>query len=482
MGQYYSILKKIKGKYPAALNNVNQFRGLLKDEQCEKSVVKILCAFVEEGIPNKLSSGGCTQNELNRLVKRVKTDNAFDDSVYEAMADFAALYDVKYNYVSHQTGTSGSSSQVSSPTQATSSKSANTTGTSVSVTNNPVVSKSRPRSKRSGNSVTGSAPSSSTASVSFGDISGNGSTSRRKGCLRAVIIYFLLVAIVVALIAILYSSFGNDDSDIEAVDETIEEIVADGETQKSYGSTTGAQQTQKVRSPKVEKITITANGVEFKMVKVKGGTFIMGCDSGDGCDGFVKPAHKVTVSDFYISETEVTQELWKAVMYSNPNNFKGNKYPVDNIRKEEAIRFLSSLHWVTDKDFRLPTEAEWEFAAKGGIYSNHYKYSGSNSIDDVGWYMNNSDSCSHPVASKRPNELGLYDMSGNVWEWCSDWYGDYTSAAQTNPKGPNVGTHYVLRGGGWNRESLFCLSMQRNCVQRYFSDATIGIRIVMEVE
>ena len=169
------------------------------------------------------------------------------------------------------------------------------------------------------------------------------------------------------------------------------------------------------------------------------------------------PAHEVTLSDFAIGETEVTQALWQAVMGSNPSNFKGNlQLPVENVTWDECQTFISKLNELTGKRFRLPTDAEWEFAAYGGNNSNGTIFAGSDDIDQVGWYGVNSNSQTHPVASKQPNELGLYDMTGNVWEWCQDWYGRYTNNAQVNPTGPTYGTQRVYRGGSYYNDARFC--------------------------
>ena len=190
---------------------------------------------------------------------------------------------------------------------------------------------------------------------------------------------------------------------------------------------------------------ITVNGVAFNMVKVSGGTFQMGATSEQGSyvDSDEQPVHQVTLSDYYIGETEVTQELWQAVMGSNPSKFTGSGLlPVEKVSWDDCQTFITKLNV-----FRLPTEAEWEFAARGGNSSQGYKYSGSNNIDDVAWYTNNSNSKTHEVGTKAPNELGIYDMSGNVWEWCQDWDGSYSSSAQTNPTGPTSGAERVYRGG-----------------------------------
>ncbi|MGM9869501.1 MAG: SUMF1/EgtB/PvdO family nonheme iron enzyme [Sodaliphilus sp.] len=202
--------------------------------------------------------------------------------------------------------------------------------------------------------------------------------------------------------------------------------------------------------------TFSANGVSFIMAEVKGGTFFMGSPS-EGW-GNERPVHQVTLDSYLIGQTEVTQELWKAVMGSDvPRDYiEGSNYPVHSVTWKECDQFINKLNLITGKNFRLPTEAEWEFAARGGNNSNGYNYSGSDNIDEVAWYSANSGGAYQPVATKAPNELGLYDMSGNVWEWCSDWYGSYSSSAQTNPTGPESGQCRVYRGGYCNSSASDC--------------------------
>jgi formylglycine-generating enzyme required for sulfatase activity len=194
----------------------------------------------------------------------------------------------------------------------------------------------------------------------------------------------------------------------------------------------------------------TANATT-EMVYVRGGTFTMGCtaEQGKDCLDNEKPAHEVTVGDFYIGKYEVTQAEWKAVMGNNPSNFKGDNLPVEKVNWNDVQEFIRKLNTTTGKNYRLPTEAEWEYAARGGSQSWGFKYSGSNSISDVAWYRKNSGSKTHPVGMKRANELGIYDMSGNVYELVNDWYGDYSSGSQTNPVGPSSGSRRVFRGGSW---------------------------------
>lgn len=207
----------------------------------------------------------------------------------------------------------------------------------------------------------------------------------------------------------------------------------------------------------------TVNGVSFEMVRVEGGTFSMGATSeqkDEAWDG-EKPVHSVTLSSYHIGKTEVTQALWQAVMGSNPSYFKGADLPVENVTWYDCQNFIQKLKSLTGRNFRLPTEAEWEFACRGGINSRGYKYSGSNNLGNVAWYNGNSDGQTHPVAIKAPNELGIYDMSGNVWEWCSDWYANYTSNSQTNPSGPQSGLSRVFRGGSWDNSARICRSSLR---------------------
>ena len=227
--------------------------------------------------------------------------------------------------------------------------------------------------------------------------------------------------------------------------------------------------------------TFKVNGVSFDMIMVEGGTFTMGATSEQGSDAYdwEKPAHQVTLSDYYIGETEVTQALWQAVMGSNPSNFKGNSNPVESVTWNDCQEFVEKLNKLTGRTFRLPTEAEWEFAARGGNKSKGYKYSGSNNVKDVAWYTDNSGSKTHAVKTKSPNELGLYDMSGNVWEWCQDWYGSYSSNAQTNPTGPATGSYRVLRGGSCYYFARYCRVSFRDCYSPVSRSGDRGLRLVL---
>ncbi|MEZ4888810.1 MAG: SUMF1/EgtB/PvdO family nonheme iron enzyme [Chitinophagales bacterium] len=230
------------------------------------------------------------------------------------------------------------------------------------------------------------------------------------------------------------------------------------EPAKETTSTTTPPPSEKVGSrlhPEIQKLI-------NNMVTVSGGTFQMG--SNDGQDD-EKPVHPVTLSTFQMGKYEVTQAQWEAVMGSNPSQKSAgcDNCPVESVSWNDAQDFIKKLNQLTGKRFRLPTEAEWEFAARGGTKSRNYTYSGSNSIDEVAWYGDNSGSKTHPVGGKKANELGLYDMSGNVWEWCNDWYDEnyYSSSPSSNPKGPATGGVRVLRGGSWNNKPLNCRSADR---------------------
>ena len=227
--------------------------------------------------------------------------------------------------------------------------------------------------------------------------------------------------------------------------------------------------------------TITVNGVSFKMIGVQGGTFMMGAtnEQGSDADSGEKPVHQVTLSTFSIGETEVTQELWQAVMGSNPSKFKGSKHPVEQVSWEDCQQFIMKLNQLTGRSFRLPTEAEWEYAARGGNRSNGYKYAGGNSIGDVAWYDGNSSSTAHDVGTKRANELGLYDMAGNVWEWVHDWKGDYPSSSQTNPRGPSSGSYPVFRGGSWSYSAWCCRVSNRSSRTPAARYDDVGLRLAL---
>ena len=194
------------------------------------------------------------------------------------------------------------------------------------------------------------------------------------------------------------------------------------------------------------------------MVYVQGGSFAMGnTDGSRSAYKDEKPVHKVTVSDYYISKYPVTQKQWMTIMGNNPSGFTGDDLPVENVSWNDIQEFIQKLNRITGKNYRLPTEAEWEFASRGGTGSPKFKYSGSNAIDNVAWHAGNSENKTHPIGTKQANKLGIYDMSGNVWEWCGDWYGAYSYREQTNPIGQATGSHRILRGGSWSsKNALEC--------------------------
>lgn len=229
--------------------------------------------------------------------------------------------------------------------------------------------------------------------------------------------------------------------------------------------------------------TYTVNGISFKMIAVEGGTFQMGAtNEQQGADNDEKPQHTVTLDSYYIGETEVTPELWRAVMGSNPSCFTGDDLrPVENVSWDDCQNFIKELNKKTGKNFRLPTEAEWEFAARGGNNTGGYSYSGSSNIGDVACYLGNSSNTTRPVMGKKPNELGLYDMSGNVWEWCSDWYsnGYYTLSPEDNPKGASAGRYRVRRGGSWSSGAEYCRVANRGRNVPGNRDNNYGLRLAL---
>ncbi len=225
----------------------------------------------------------------------------------------------------------------------------------------------------------------------------------------------------------------------------------------------------------------TIKGVSFDMVYVEGGTFIMGTLPNEKNEWEIYSLpHQVTLSSFYIGKYEVTQELWQAVMGSNPSMYKGDlKCPVENVSWDDCQKFIRKLNALTGENFRLPTEAEWEYAARGGQKSHGYLYSGSNDVNSVAWYYANSDTTTHPVGQKQPNELGIYDMTGNVWEWCHDWFDSYSSTTQTNPKGPAHGKARVVRGSCWYGDFMACRASHRGSGSPRVRIESLGLRLVL---
>ena len=289
---------------------------------------------------------------------------------------------------------------------------------------------------------------------------------KKKGFLTCA--FSILAIILLALIWIV-----KDEKELEPYRKA--ERIAEAERLE-------AERLEMEKQEAIKRGEFTVNGVFFRMIPVEGGTYDMGSDSGDSDE---MPIHQVTVGDFYIGETEVTQALWKAVMGNNPSYFKGAQRPVECVSWEDICGknandttcFIYKLNRLTEAKFRLPTEAEWEYAARGGKFRHKYVFSGGDGIDSVAWYDGNSSNETHPVKYKKANGLGLYDMSGNVWEWCQDWYGSYSSDSPPDPTGPASGSDRVLRGGGWGIYASDCRVADRyyySPVNRYFS---IGFRL-----
>jgi formylglycine-generating enzyme required for sulfatase activity len=234
--------------------------------------------------------------------------------------------------------------------------------------------------------------------------------------------------------------------------------------------------------------------LDIEMVFVEGGTFQMGCipSTRDGnCNSSELPLHDVTVSNFYISKYEITQAQWKAVMGSNPSCHQyDDQSPVNCIAHEDItasdIGFLARLNAWTKKNYRLPTEAEWEYAARGGKYKNTYMYSGSNNLNEVAWYSSNTNAILQPVGGRKSNELGIYDMTGNAWELCSDWYSANYNAAiakgNTNPKGPDTGTEYVRRSGGLNNEGMVRIAYRIGFGKNVYNNFVASFRVVLPAQ
>jgi len=218
---------------------------------------------------------------------------------------------------------------------------------------------------------------------------------------------------------------------------------------------------------------------EIEMVFVEGGTFMMGC-TGENCNPIDEfPIHQVTLSNYHISKYLVTQKLWEAVMEYNFSYFKGANLPVEQVSWDDAQNFINQLNMLTGKNYSLPTEAQWEFAARGGNESEGYEYSGSNNVDEVAWHYENSGYTTHPVGMKKPNELGIYDMSGNVFEWCNDRYGLYTDEAQTNPQGSDEGYSRICRGGGWYDKAEYGRVSKRGASGPQMRYSSLGFRLVL---
>ena len=238
----------------------------------------------------------------------------------------------------------------------------------------------------------------------------------------------------------------------------------------------------KIITPPVEiLISRTSTGFvdpfEDQMVFVQGGSFMMGSNDGEDDE---KPVHQVSLSDFYMGKYQVTQSQWKVIMGHNLADFKGDDLPVEGVSWNDVQEFINKLNEKTGRKYRLPTEAEWEYAARGGQNTRGYKYAGSDNIVEVAWFYDNSWGRTHPVGQKKANELGLYDMSGNVWEWCADWSGRdyYKNSSQNNPTGPVTGSYHRMRGGSWFDYALDCRVSYHNTVTSDDGAYWLGFRLL----
>ncbi|PKP28327.1 MAG: formylglycine-generating enzyme family protein [Bacteroidetes bacterium HGW-Bacteroidetes-19] len=218
-----------------------------------------------------------------------------------------------------------------------------------------------------------------------------------------------------------------------------------------------------------------------ELIYVDGGTFLMGCNTPKDtqCVEAEFPSHLVTLDPFFIGKFEITQLLWVKIMDHDPNTYKGNTLPVTSISWDDCQEFIKRLNHITSLNFALPTEAQWEFAARGGIKSKNTPFAGSKEINEVAWYKGNSKLMYQSIGTLAPNELGLHDMSGNVWEWCSDFYGPYSTEQQKNPKGPESGVNRVYRGGSWLDNQSYIRITTRNCGRPDYKMNCLGFRLIL---
>ena len=263
----------------------------------------------------------------------------------------------------------------------------------------------------------------------------------------------------------------HTEKELEVTETGGESVVTLG-----FGLLSGIRWSSSV-TPKQKEILSRLVG---NMVKVDGGRFQMGATSEQESDAYdwEKPVHEVTLSDYYMGKYEVRQSEWEAVMGNNPSYFKGDDLPVEQVSWEDCHEFIGRLNALTGLSFKLPTEAQWEYAARGGNLSKGYKYSGSNNLGEVGWYGCNSGTYTHRLGEKQPNELGLYDMSGNVWEWCEDWSRVYSVTPQRDPLGATSGSYRVHRGGGWDNEARSCRVSLRSHYTPDNRNFNLGFRLV----
>jgi formylglycine-generating enzyme required for sulfatase activity len=257
--------------------------------------------------------------------------------------------------------------------------------------------------------------------------------------------------------------------------------VATAQSKKANHKASNKTHSSKASSKKANSRKVGRHPSEPEMVYVQGGMFTMGCtaEQDKDCYDTEEPTHSVRISSFKIGKYEVTQAQWKALMGSNPSINNGDNSPVETVNWNEVQMFIRKLNSATGKNYRLPTEAEWEYAARGGNKSRDYKYSGSDKLNEVAWYEANSGYKSHLVGTKSPNELGIYDMSGNVWEWCSDRFGNYSRRTQTDPTGATKSSYRVNRGGSWNNNAQYCRVADRSYDVPGSSYDYLGLRLVL---
>lgn len=266
----------------------------------------------------------------------------------------------------------------------------------------------------------------------------------------------------------------NNNQHIEDIKET-----TDNSSMKIANTPDLISETENENKTDADRIEKLLEKLNNDMVYIEAVEFTMGAtkEQKGEANSDEKPAHPVVLNCFYLCKYEVTQELWEAVMGDNPSHFKGKNLPVENVSWDDCLKFIMKLNELTGKKYRLPTEAEWEYAARGGSNSMHYKYSGGNSLEYVSWYFHNSMDKTHTVGMMKPNELGLYDMSGNVWEWCQDWYGSYGKKTAYYPTGPIKAYNKVFRGGGYDNGDTYCRCSYRNGTAPQNKFKNLGLRL-----
>ncbi len=272
-------------------------------------------------------------------------------------------------------------------------------------------------------------------------------------------------------IAHLTLTSGNSSTTITIIQEPFKPTISNTMAAEEQSSTVGNKEFE-------------VNGVRFQMIYVSGGRFTMGATYAHSADAYETelPAHAVELSSFYLGETEVTQALWKAVMGTNPSSVKGDNLPVDNVSWVDCWEFIRKLNRLTGAQFVLPTEAQWEYAAKGGNRHVTYKFAGHALANEVAWNFSNAIGRLHSVKTLKPNSLGFYDMSGNVWEWCNDFFDLYTNRSATNPTGPQTGVYRVMRGGASDEMERRCRVTCRSGTQPTNRADHLGLRLAMKCD